>query len=128
MNININTLAGGAVAEQIKNELQRIADNVLDPNTSAVANRTLTIKLTIKPDKDRQSAAVDTQVTASLASREGVPSRFVFDYDNQGNGVVAELLTQQDRNQMMMNNAGAVVDGTGAAPEGLKNVVNGVFR
>ncbi|WP_138756461.1 hypothetical protein [Paenibacillus sinopodophylli] len=121
MKISVNSLAGGAVAEQIERELRRIADNVLDPNTSATAARKLTISITIKPDKDRQSAAVDTQVNASLAGREGVPSRFVFDYDPDGNGVVAELITH-DRNQMMFTNSGTVVDGAGEQPD--KKVVN----
>ncbi|MFX3635427.1 MAG: hypothetical protein ACE3L7_04010 [Candidatus Pristimantibacillus sp.] len=122
MRIKIDSLSNGAVAEQIDREMQRIADNVLDPNTAATATRTLTIKVTIKPDKDRMAAAVDTSVSASLVGREGVPTRFIFDYDQEGKGVAAELLSK-DRNQMMMNDTGALVDGTGAAVDD-KKVVN----
>jgi len=52
--ISIDQLAGGGVSERIQREFNRLAENVLDPNTKADATRKVTVEITVKPNKNRQ--------------------------------------------------------------------------
>ena len=116
MKVDINNLAGGAMAERINRELAKVAENVMDPNTKAEAVRTVTITLKIKPNEARQMGQTDIEVKSSLAPAKGVPTQFVFDFDKEGKAVMKELNLSNDRDQMAMNDNGEVVDGTGATP------------
>ncbi|QOS77930.1 replication terminator protein [Paenibacillus sp. JNUCC31] len=125
MQVDINNLAGGAMAERINRELNKVAENVLDPNTKAEAVRTVTISIKIKPNEARQIGQTDIEVKSSLAPAKGVPTQFVFDFDREGNAVLKELNLSNDRDQMALNDAGDVVDGTGTSPSGK---VVGMFK
>lgn len=125
MQVDINNLAGGAMAERINRELNKVAENVLDPNTKAEAVRTVTISIKIKPNEARQIGQTDIEVKSSLAPAKGVPTQFVFDFDREGNAVLKELNLSNDRDQMALNDAGDVVDGTGTSPNGK---VVGMFK
>lgn len=121
MNIDFNGLSGGAVAERLNRELQKVAENVLDPNTKADAVRTLTLTIKIKPDEAREISVSEISVKSALAPSRGIPAKFVFDYGKDGKAVMAELLSGE-RNQFMMDNDGDVADDRG------RKVVNGNFR
>lgn len=122
MPISIDQLAGGGASERIERELQKIAENVLDPNTKPDATRKLTIEITIKPNDARQLGDAEITVKSSLAPAKGLPSAFVFDWDKNGKAVMQELKMGRDRDQMALADDGAVVDGTGAPAD--KKVVN----
>lgn len=126
MHIDINNLAGGAMAERINRELQKVAENVLDPNTKAEAVRTVTVSIKIKPNEARQIGSSDIDVKSSLAPAKGVPTQFVFDYDKEGKAVLNELTISTDRNQLGINDSGNIVDGVGESVD--RKVVNGRFR
>lgn len=128
MQIDINNLAGGAMAERINRELQKVAENVLDPNTKAEAVRTVTVSIKIKPNDARQIGSTDIDVKSSLAPAKGVPTAFVFDYDKEGNAVMKELRTGNDRDQLAMNDHGTVVDGTGESISDGGGKVVGMYR
>ncbi|NQX67955.1 replication terminator protein [Paenibacillus alba] len=119
--IDINTLSGGAVAERINRELQRVAENILDPNTNAAVARTVTVTIKIKPDESRQIGVTDIQIKSGLAPTRGIPAQFIFDYGKDGKAVMAELRSSE-RNQFMVDDDGDVADDRG------KKVVNGNFR
>jgi hypothetical protein len=125
--ISIDKLAGGGASERIQREINKIAENVLDPNTKADATRTLTISLTIKPNKQRQVGEAELVVKSSLAPAAGLPTSFVFDFDSEGNAVMEELKTGRDPNQTAISDSGEVVDGVGNAVQE-KKVINGHFR
>lgn len=127
MEINLNELAGGGLSDRINRELQKVAENVLDPNTKADAVRTLTITLKIKPNENRQVGTAEFVVKSALVPPKGLPSMFVFDYDSEGKAVLAELTTGSDKNQLAVNDQGKVVDGTGSEVQE-KKVINGHFR
>ncbi|WP_128656184.1 replication terminator protein [Paenibacillus sp. 598K] len=110
--LNLNELSGGALVEKLDIEMRKLAENVLDPNTPAEVARTITVTIKIKPNEQRQVGNADISVKSSLAPSKGIPTSFVFDYDKEGNAVVAELVTG-DRNQLIINNDGDVADDTG---------------
>lgn len=72
IDLNLSQMSGGAIQEKLDGELEKIFDNIHDPNTKATAKRTLTIKLDLTPDDSRQVVSVDSNFTTKLAPVEGV--------------------------------------------------------
>ena len=96
-NFNIQSFAGGAVAEKISAAMQRVYENIADPNTVQDKARKLTIELTFKPSKsDRTDVYVFAIVKTSLQPRAAITSRMIVEGDGQGNVRAAEW----DRNAM----------------------------
>lgn len=126
MNVDIAKLGGGALGERFNRELQKLANNVMDPNTKAEAVRTVTVSIKIKPNATRQVGDADIEVKSSLAPATGVPTSFVFDYDKDGSAVIKELNTSPDRDQLAISDSGKVVDGTGE--EATNSKVVGMYR
>lgn len=65
--ISFDRLCGGAVLERLNMLMAQIARNIMDPNTDPEKNRTLTIKLTFKPDKSRKGIKTSISSSVSLA-------------------------------------------------------------
>lgn len=65
--ISLDRFRGGAVLERFNMEMARIAQNIMDPNTNPEKSRTLTLKLTFKPDKSRQGIKISIDSNVSLA-------------------------------------------------------------
>lgn len=87
---SILQMARGAILERTDYEMYRILENILDANTSATAKRELTLKLTLKPDDDRQTITVSCTASSKLApTNPVVTSLYVADEDN-----VVEMVPQ----------------------------------
>ena len=69
---SILQMAHGAIQERADYEMSRLLDNILDPNTAATAQRTLTITLKLKPDDTRQNIAVSCVAKSTLAATNPV--------------------------------------------------------
>lgn len=124
MNINLSTLANGAVAERANIDLQRIFENIADPNTDWKKVRSLAITIKLQPDENRDIALASIDTKVALAPTKGVATKFVIDRDGRGSVVGAELVSG-NKNQMMVDNDGDLADDRGrkVADEGGK-VVN----
>lgn len=72
IDLPLSDLANGAIQEKLDYELNKVFNNIHDLNTAAVKKRTVTIKLTFEPDKDRQVVKVESDFTTRLADVEGV--------------------------------------------------------
>ena len=97
-NFNIQSFAGGAVAEQISAAIQRVYENIADPNTEPEKARKLTVELTFKPHKaDRTDVDVFAVVKTRLQPRAAITSRMIVEGDGQGNVRAAEW----NKNAMM---------------------------
>lgn len=46
INFDLSTMANGGVQEKFVQELKKVTENILDPNTDAKKKRTVTITLT----------------------------------------------------------------------------------
>lgn len=127
MRISLDKLAGGAAAEKLNIELAKLAANVMDPNTKAEASRTVTMTITVKPNKQRQVGDVEINVKSSLAPSTGIPTSFMFDFDVDGSAVLAELPSRDsDPNQTQITDSGQMADGLGKPLEDKKVV--GIFK
>ncbi|MGI6655239.1 MAG: hypothetical protein ACOX5Z_00100 [Desulfobulbus sp.] len=66
--LNIGQLGNGAAEELFAQSLERVVENVLDPNTRADAVRTITLKVKVKPGKkDRTLCQVELTCEERLA-------------------------------------------------------------
>ena len=72
LTIQLPTLANGAANELFEDELSKVLENILDVNTEAEATRSITLKLTVKPALDRDSAALKFEASSKLAPTLGV--------------------------------------------------------
>ncbi|MCL6902705.1 replication protein [Clostridioides difficile] len=66
--INLETLCNGETKEKIENGFMEIFKNIQDPNTPATSTRSLTVKVTFKPGKNRSHVNTQIQVIPKLAS------------------------------------------------------------
>jgi hypothetical protein len=72
IDLPLSGLADGAVQEKLDYELQKIFNNIHDPNTPAKAKRSVTIKLEFEPDENRQTIKVASDFKTKLADVDGV--------------------------------------------------------
>lgn len=112
MEINIQNLAGGAVAERIEHELKRIFENIKDPNTDATKVRKLSLNLTFKADAKRDLANLSFQAKPTLAPAISIETKILMDYDNQGQVIGAELKSGM-KGQTYIDEEGDVADDKG---------------
>jgi len=82
--LSLITLKGGAAIEMFDFELQKVLDNIMDPNTVAEAVREITLKVKIKPDKDRTFGPIAICPSCKLAPQEPVMSQIFFGQDKDG--------------------------------------------
>ena len=64
---SILQMCNGAFAERTDYEMNRLIENIMDPNTDPVAKRKIQITLELKPDADRSTVAVSCSVKSNLA-------------------------------------------------------------
>ena len=56
--IDLNTFASGALAEKVNIELQKVLENISDPNTDHKKARKVTVTMTLKANERRNLANV----------------------------------------------------------------------
>ena len=86
--LTLATLCEGAVQEKVDRALEKVAKNILDPNTDPGKKRSITLKITMKPDEnDNEDVEVTADVSYLLAPEVGVQTRFFVNRDLQSEGV-----------------------------------------
>jgi len=76
--VSLASLAGGAAIERFDDELARVVANILDPNTDEKATRTITLKVKVKPGRDREFGGVSFTVASQLAQARAVETLVYF--------------------------------------------------
>ena len=108
--LTLATLCGGAIQEKIDRALEKVARNILDPNTDPEKKRSITLKIMLKSDdKDREDVEVTADVSVSLAPELGVSTRFFVNKDLKNDRVTimehkrGEIRGQLDFSDMGLN-------------------------
>ncbi|WP_117161319.1 replication terminator protein [Paraliobacillus sp. X-1268] len=68
IDLPLSRLANGAIQEKLDHELNKIFNNIHDPNTNAEDKRTVTIKLEFAPDDNRQTIKLNSTISVKLAN------------------------------------------------------------
>lgn len=84
-------MANGAIKERLDYEMGRVIQNIGDPNTKAAAKRTITVKITLEPDEERQHIEVSATASSTLAPMH--PVKTALAVGNEGGHTVAVELT-----------------------------------
>ena len=74
---SILDFADGALIERVNYEMQKVLENVVNPNTDMKA-RKLTIEISISPQNDRRTVAISSIVKKSLRPTSSVQTQMVF--------------------------------------------------
>jgi hypothetical protein len=68
MDLKIETIGEGIIAERFQDEIAKVVENIIDPNTEAKIIREINIKLKIKPiPENRELGELEVIVTSKLA-------------------------------------------------------------
>lgn len=89
-NLNISTLAGGAVIEAFDHELKKVLENMLDPNTDPEKVRKITVTVSFKPNKKRSSAVVTVQAKSNILPAAAVETNILMGKDIRTGQILAE--------------------------------------
>lgn len=83
MQLKLSELMNGGLQERVDVELEKIIKNINDPNTDAEAVRSVTVKLTFKPWKDRTHCSTAATVSSTLAKYGKIESVVVMGRDDE---------------------------------------------
>lgn len=99
--LSLDNIGLGALKEQFGIELQKVLENISDPNTDAKKARKVTISVTLKPNEKRNIAMMSLQAKCSLVPSGAIETEIYIDRDKNGE-VIAEELHGQLPGQMKM--------------------------
>jgi len=114
---SIVQMAMGAIEERVDLEMSRIIDNIIDPNTKATGKRSLTVKIDLIPDDERQTVHVSAAAKSSLVPTNAVTTSLFITSDTNGEMAVVEMVPQIP-GQMNLDNEEQI------SPKVLRLVVN----
>lgn len=98
--IKLDDLQGGVLTEKINYELNKIFENILDPNTDETKIRKLSIALKFKPSKDREMVNLEPTLKVDLAPVEVESTILIVDKDISTGKVVAKEWNKQIAGQV----------------------------
>ncbi|WP_235851595.1 replication terminator protein [Heyndrickxia camelliae] len=110
--IDLNTFADGALSERFNQELQKILENIADPNTDASKKRKLTVTVTLKADEKRDVVLSTVVAKSTLAPAKQIEAKLIMDLDNKGKVTGAELKSGL-KGQTFIDEEGDVSDDQG---------------
>ena len=82
--IELQTIQNGVIFDLFGEEFRKVLANIEDENTIANSERSITIKISLKPDKTRRTSEAKIQVSSSLAKVKPAESFLFFDRDEDG--------------------------------------------
>ena len=85
-------MARGALMERANYELERIVENILDPNTPAAKKRKLTVTLELLPDEDRRMIQISATAKSALMATTPIQAAFWLSTDDNWIPVMQELI------------------------------------
>jgi len=87
---------GGGVAEELfLEELQKVLDNIVDPNTEEKAIREITIKFKFKPNESRGHVNIFISSASKLGPTKAYPTKAFVGRRDDGTGEAFEHNPQQ---------------------------------
>lgn len=87
--VTLDTIGGGALTELFQAELNRVLQNIADPNTDTGTKRVITVTVKFKPNRDRDVADVEIACGSKLAGIMTVSTQ-VFMGKHQGKLIAVE--------------------------------------
>jgi len=92
INFNLSEIAEGAVQAKFAKEVERVCENILDPNTDAGKKRKITLTLTYVPNDQRNSVDVGVEAKSTLAPQVGTSTTMLLGRDMNTGFIAANEL------------------------------------
>lgn len=94
--LNVSTLSGGALVERIQEEISKAIANITDPNTPAKKPRTITMKMVIKPNEQRNIAEVTVTTSSTLCPPTPIETGIYIGVDPKTGAVGASEFAKEE--------------------------------
>lgn len=104
----LDQVVGGGFAEKLQSEIEKVFENIHDPNTKAGDKRVVTAKFTFIPDEDREIIQLGMDFTTKLAAVEGLSTKIISEKDLVSNTIGAYEFMSNQRGQTYIDDAGEV--------------------
>ncbi|MGE5631600.1 MAG: hypothetical protein ACM3TR_10960 [Caulobacteraceae bacterium] len=89
--LTIANIARGALVEQFEVELEKVLDNIVDPNTDPKKVRKIQINMEFKPNEKRNMAEIKCQTKSNLVPANTVETAITIGKGTDGTIAAAEL-------------------------------------
>lgn len=120
--MTLESIGNGALAEKFDDALIEVIKNTCDPNADATTKRKLVIELTFTPNKnDRSLCKLDTKVTTKLAPSRPLESQVSMGFDKESGEIAA---IEHGPVQATLFDKSTVTMGSQPTPEVQQKVVN----
>ena len=124
-NFSIESLADGAIAEQVNAAIGKVLENIADLNTPYKIKRKLNIVLVFDADESREMSEVGVTINAKLAPATPTKTRIIIDRDDSTGKMVGAEYRKQIKGQMELeiqcDENGEIINDS-AATEDLKGL------
>ena len=97
INVQLSEIDNGGLQQRFENELARVIENIIDPNTDPDKKRKIKINIEVVPKGNRDDVALAMEVKSTLLPRRKVYADVLIDTD--GEGVYANELRSGVRGQ-----------------------------
>lgn len=98
--INLEQFAGGKLSVQLNRALEKITENVQDPNTDAQKVRKINVSISFRPNDERNFVATTVETKLSLAPELGATTALSMGRDLRTGEVEAVEIFNQIPGQM----------------------------
>lgn len=98
--INLEQFAGGKLSVQLNKALEKITENVQDPNTDAQKVRKINVSISFRPNGERNFVATTVETKLSLAPELGATTALSMGRDLRTGEVEAVEIFNQIPGQM----------------------------
>ena len=101
--INLEQFAGGKLSVQLNKALEKITENVQDPNTDAQKVRKINVSISLRPNDERNFVSTTVETNLSLAPEIGATTALSMGRDLRTGEVEAIEIFNQIPGQMSVN-------------------------
>ncbi|HBG3351747.1 TPA: hypothetical protein KQB22_002966 [Clostridioides difficile] len=101
--IALEKFAGGVLKEKFNTELQKVLDNIADPNTDFKKTRKISLEIVFKANEDRDLAEVDIKSKATTVEVKATTTKVLIGKDLETGRVEASEFKNQVAGQLVMD-------------------------
>ena len=101
--IHLEPFAGGKLSVQLNKALEKITENVQDPNTDAQKVRKINVSISLRPNDERNFVSTTVETKLSLAPELGATTALSMGRDLRTGEVEAIEIFNQIPGQMSVN-------------------------
>ena len=101
--INLEQFAGGKLSVQLNKALEKVTENIQDPNTDAQKVRKINVSISLRPNDERNFVSTTVQTKLSLAPELGATTALSMGRDLRTGEVEAIEIFNQIPGQMSVN-------------------------